>query len=129
MLCKAEHEPAAFRIDAADIVGANFRVDFRDRCFVIRVSGDRIEVLEPKSSELIGAIRRGSPRSGAIWKHSRCIGEYSLEGPSGSYVVIPIASGHKEPELMRAIDPLIYLLGELAASDSGFEGFEPAASA
>jgi hypothetical protein len=103
----------------ADILAATFIVSFRERDFTIIANGNRVDVFATGETDLLGTVRRGSPRSGAIWVFGECIAEYDRDNDSGCYMVVPIEDGFKRPDASVEVDPLFHLLRAIHVKPAG----------
>lgn len=72
----------------------------------------RINVFLESSEKPVAVLRFGGPYSGALWLKGELVGEFWRE-PSGSYVVVEIEGGFKQPTPREGVDPVGYLLGRL----------------
>ena len=101
-------------IRTADFTELRFVVSFRGQEFTLVGLPDQVNVCPNGNDddESKSYVRRGSSRSGAIWKHGECIADYFVE-QDGKYVVTEVKESFRLPETRFEADPVIFLLTSL----------------
>jgi hypothetical protein len=106
---------AMAKFEPEKILENTFELEFGREKFILKKTGQRIDISYPGSPEPFALIRMGSPSSGSIWLGSECIAEF--ERQKDEYVVTPIYESRKKPDEVVEIDPFTFVFQRAKSSE------------
>ncbi len=96
----------------ADLIEFTLLISFKGQEFKVRCVEDRVMVTVHPQDKVVGYVRRGSTRGGAIWLLDECVADY-IVSDDGKYMVTEIRDSFRVPEKQTEADPVVYLLNSV----------------